>query len=365
MLENETIQAIQFKKMVSIFIVGTSIILIPTMLASEAKQDAWISAIVSMIVGLLLVFIYNALGHLYPGRSLVELSRDILGSWFGTCLSLLIVFYCFILTSLVLRNLGDFLTAALIPETPIQAIHIVYLCIIVIGVRYGPCNIARTADLFYPWILILFVIFVILLVPNFEFKHLQPVLAKGIEPVLNASYPFIAFPFMELFLFLMIFPLVKEPKAAGRAFLKGTFYGGLILFVITLLCLLVLGAENTASNLYSSFELAKKIKITEIIQRVEVIIAAIWFLTIFVKLILCFYILISSLSQTLKLSDYRSLALPMGMILYSASIVISPNISYLITFDIKIWPLFALTFGLFFPLLLLGIALIKRERYSS
>lgn len=361
MLENETIQANPFKKMVSIFIIGTSIILLPTILASEAKQDAWISALVGMIAGLLLVLIYNALGRLYPGRSLVEMSREILGSWLGTCVSLLMFFYAFILTSLVLRNLGDFLTSSMMPETPIQAIHIVYLCIVVIGVRYGISNIARTADLFYPWILTLFVIFVVLLIPDFEFKHLQPVLGKGIQPVLKAAYPYIAFPFLELALILMLFPLVKQPKEAGGAFLKGTVIGGIILFVITLLCMLVLGAENTASNLYASFELAKKIKITEIIQRVEVIIAAIWFLSIFLKLIICFYILVSSLSQTLKISEYRSLAMPMGMILYSVSIIISPNISYLISFDLKFWPLFALTFGLVFPLLLLCIAVIKRR----
>ncbi|TFE25985.1 GerAB/ArcD/ProY family transporter [Cohnella luojiensis] len=354
------IEASQFKKMVSLFVIGTSLILLPSMLASKAKQDAWISSIVGMIVGLVLVGIYYALGRLFPGKTLVEYSKEILGKWLGTIVSFLWFTYAFILTVLVLRNLGDFLTSSMFPETPIQAIHIVYLCIVVIGVRYGISNIARTVDIFFPLVIILLIVFVSLLLHDIEFDRLQPMLAKGIQPVLQAAYPYIGFPFAELVLLLMIYPKVKRTKEAGKSLLTGTLFGGLVLFVITLLSLLVLGAENTASELYPSFRLAKKIQIGEFIQRVEVIMAVIWFITIFVKLVICFYISVQSLSQTLNLPDYRSLVLPLGMILYAVAYFIVPNISYLISFDAKVWPLYALTIGLVLPLLLLGVAIIKK-----
>jgi spore germination protein KB len=251
------------------------------------------------------------------------------------------------------------------PETPIAAIHIVYLCIVVIGVRYGISNIARTSDLFSPWIFSLFFIFFLLLIPKFEWKHIQPILAKGVTPVLQSSIPYIGFPFLELVLLLMIFPSVENPKKAGKAFFTGTLIGGLVLFTITLISILVLGAESTASNIYASFELAKKIEIGEFIQRVEVIIALIWFITIFFKLIICFYITVLCLSQTFNLSDYQPLTLPMAMLLLPLSIIISPNISYLISFDTTVWPLYALTFGLILPSLLLGWAFIKKKIFNE
>ena len=101
------------------------------------------------------------------------------------------------------------------------------------------------------------------LTPDFDWKHIQPVLGKGNMPVLSATIPYIGFPFCELVLFLLVYPKVRIPKQAGHAFLKGTLLGGIVLFVITLLSILVLGGENTASYMYSSFELAKKIKIGE------------------------------------------------------------------------------------------------------
>lgn len=359
--DNDTIEASQYKKIVAVFLIGTSIILLPGLLASEAKQDAWISSVAGWMAGLLLVCLYNRLGRLYPGKSLVACSKEVLGAWAGTAVSLLWCAFSVLLTVLVLRNLGDFLTSAMMPETPASAIHLVYLCIVMIGLRYGIVNIARTLDIFYPCVIALFILFSILLVPDLDVKHLQPILGRGIKPVLHASIPYLGFPFLELVLLLMIFPNVKQPNEAGKAFLKGTFIAGALLFVLTLMSILVLGAEATASDVYSSFELAKKIEIGEFIQRIEAIMAVLWFITIFFKVLLCCYISVSCFAQTLRLADYRPLSLPMGMIFYALSLVIVPNMSYLLSFDSNAWPPFALTFGLLLPLLLLVVSAIRRR----
>lgn len=362
MKKNDHIQANQFRKLVSLFIIGPSIILLPAVLASEAKQDAWISSIVGLLAALLLVWLYNALGSRFPGKTLVELSKEICGRWLGTFISFLWFGYVFILSALILRNLGDFLTSSMLVETPINAIHFVYLSIVAVGVYYGISNIARTADIFFPFVIVLLCVFVLLLVPELDIKRVEPVLGKGIKPVLSAALPYIGFPFLELVLLLMIFPNVKQPEQAKKAFLSGTLLGGAVLFVITLMNILVMGAGNTGSELYSSFELAKRIEIGEFIQRVEVVITAVWFITIFFKLIICFHILVLSLSQTLKLYDHRLLTLPLGMILYSVSFIIIPNRPYVISFDTTIRPFYALTFGFLLPLLLLGIAVVRKKR---
>lgn len=353
------IEASQFRKMVSLFIMGTSIILTPALLAAEAKQDAWISALIGMMAGLLLVVVYNALGRLFPGRTLVELSREILGHWLGTFTSLLMFSYSFILTALVLNNLGSFLTSSMFPETPIGAIHFIYFVLVIIGVRYGLANIARTIDLLLPWVYVLFFLFVILICHELEWKQLQPVLAKGFKPVLSATYPYIGFPFLELVLFVMIIPSVKKAKEARRSFFMGTLIGGMVLFTITLLSILVLGGEDTANEFFPSFELAKKIELGEFVQRVEVIVAGMWFITMYVKLLICFYITVLCLSQTLCLSEYRSIALPLGFILYAVSIIIVPDLGFLLSFDIMAWPFYAFTFGLLYPLILLGVGAIR------
>lgn len=50
-----------------------------------------------------------------------------------------------------------------------------------------------------------------------------------------------------------------------------------------------MGAEITARQVYPSYIFAKKINIAHFLERIEAIMAGIWFLTIFFKLTLCFY----------------------------------------------------------------------------
>ena len=52
---NQTISPRQFMFLVILFSVGSSILIVPTPLAANAKQDAWISISISVAIGLLLV----------------------------------------------------------------------------------------------------------------------------------------------------------------------------------------------------------------------------------------------------------------------------------------------------------------------
>lgn len=361
-MEKEMIRASQFKKMVFLYTIGTSIILIPSTLASDANNDAWISAILGTVVGLILVGLYLCLANLVPGKTIVEICFVLLGKWPGRMCSILLFLYSFLITTLVMRNLGDFLTASMFPETPINAIHLVYLLIVLIGIRYGLSNIARTMDIFYPFICLMFILFALLLIPDIDFKQLQPVFGNGAWPIVNATYSYISFPYLEYVLFLMILPNVEDPKRGGKAFLKGTLLGGLVLLIITILCLLVMGTEMTSSNLYASFEMAKIIKIGDFIQRVEVIIAVIWFITIYCKIIVCFYVSIKSFSQIFNLGDYRPLVFPMGMILLAIASIIVPDMGYFISFNRYVWTIYSFTFGFVLPLLLLLIATMRRNQ---
>ena len=109
MLDKEKISQRQFTVLVMMFIIGSSILISPSGLALEAKHDAWIAVIFSVAIGLSLVFLYVSLSNRYSNMTLAQYSELIIGKWAGKFLSLLYFFYFFILSALVLRNLGDFL----------------------------------------------------------------------------------------------------------------------------------------------------------------------------------------------------------------------------------------------------------------
>ncbi|MGM0879101.1 MAG: GerAB/ArcD/ProY family transporter [Bacillota bacterium] len=366
MLENGKIGGRQFTILVFMFTTGSSLLLAPSMLASEAKQDAWLAAIVGVVVGLLLTWLYQTLGKLYSNMTLIEYSEKILGKWIGKAISLLFFTFPFLLAALVLRNIGDFITTQIMPETPIQFIHIMFLIIVMMGTRLGLETLARSGEILFPWSIVLFLLLVIFISPQIELEKIQPILEEGMKPVLRSALPFIEFPFMELVIFLMIFPYVNKPKEAGKAFFTGTWMGGVVLILLTALSILVMDADQTTRNLYPSYSLAKKINIGNFLQRIEAIVAIMWFIAIFFKLTICFYVSTLSLAQILKLKEYRMLVFPLGMILNVLSLVVSPNIVYNITLTFNHWGLpYGFTYGLFLPLLLLGVAAFRKKRSTK
>ncbi len=365
MLENGKIGARQFMILVILFTVGTSILLAPSLLVTEAKQDAWIAGILGVGVGLLSVWLYNTLGNLFPNKTLVEYSEGILGKWIGKAISLLFFSFTFTLTALVLRNIGDFMTIKILPETPIESLHIIFLFIVIMGTRLGLEVLARSAEILFPWFILLFLLLVFFLFPQIKFENIQPILEEGIKPVLGSAIPFIEFPFLELVIFLMIFPYVNRTKEAGKAFLVGTTIGGIILIILTGLVTLVLGTDITSMDMYPTYEIAKKINLGDFLQRIEAIVAVMWFISIYFKLTICFYTSVLALGQTFKLKDYRSLTLPLGMILIVYSLVVSPNIVYNITVTPKVMVPHGLIVGFFLPLLLLGVASFRKKRQSK
>lgn len=366
MLEHGKISIRQFKLLVTIFTIGSSILVVPSGLAAEAKQDAWIAAIVGLLLSMPLIYLYNALGCRFPKLTLAEYSEQILGKWVGKLVSLLFMGYFFLVTALLLREIGDFMTTQIYPETPIAFIEILFLAVVIMAVRYGLEPLTRACEIFLPWILLLCVVLFVFLSPNMKFHNMQPVLEDGIKPLLRAVYSLMGLPFLELAVFLMIVPYVNRPSAVKKAFYGGTLAGGIVIVLITLLSILVIGADLTHRQLYPSYALAQTINVGGFFQRVEAMMAAIWLLTIFFKLTVCFYASLLGFAQTLRLKDYRFLTLPFGMLTLVLSIAAIPSTTYFNNFVARMWTPFSLTFGLFLPLVLLGVhSLQKNFKRSS
>jgi spore germination protein KB len=104
-----------------------------------------------------------------------------------------------------------------------------------------------------------------------------------------------------------------------------------------------MGAEMTARHLYPSFVLAKMISIGNFIQQIQALMAGLWIITIFYKLSIGFYTINLGLAQTLKLEDYKFLTFPLGIIVVTSSLILSPNIVYLNTYVEKTFTPFANT----------------------
>ncbi|MGG0283873.1 endospore germination permease [Peribacillus butanolivorans] len=362
MLEKGKIGSRQLTILVILYTVGDSILVIPSIVASEAKQNGWVSGIFSVAIApLLVVFLYDALRKCYPDLTLVEYSQKILGKWLGIAISLLFISYFFITTATYLREIGDFMTSQIMPDTPIQVIMFLFMSIVLMSARLGLEPLARSAEILFPFVVLLLSSLMILLMPEIKFQNLQPVWEGGLKPVIRGSIPFIVFPFIEPVAVLMILPFVSQKDRIRKSLFVGQLLAGSILIIITMLAILVLGVDLTAKEIYPSYKLAQKINIANFLTRLEAILAIIWFITIFIRFSLFFYVTVLGVAQTLKLQDYSPLVFPFGMILIVFTLIMAPNTVYYSNFISDIWPFYAMTFGFLLPLLLLTIAKVHKK----
>jgi spore germination protein KB len=111
--------------------------------------------------------------------------------------------------------------------------------------------------------------------------------------------------------------------------------------------------------------LAKKISIGNFLERIEVIVAIIWILTIYFRLTICYYGLSLGLAQVFGLKSYKILLFPLAFLIVTFSIISHPNIEHFTNFTAKAWTPYSLTICFFLPLLLLVVGNMRKMRSAS
>ncbi|XRD23574.1 endospore germination permease [Lysinibacillus fusiformis] len=326
-MKKQVISSRQFTIIVTLYTAGTGILIIPASIANEVQQDAWIVATIGTILSLLLIKLYIILSNKMINLSLVEVTEKFLGNFIGKFISI-----CFILLTLLssgelLYFIGNFLQTEVMPETPPVVFAILFSFIILFTAYHGIEVFARTLEILFPVFLFIFIIFLFFVSPQIDIKQIQPVFEVSFTSLIYSVLHFMGLFSFPLIVLLMIFPSSLNNLQSGKkGFYTGTLIGGLIITSFIVLSILVLGVTNTSLRTFPSYTLAQKISVGNFLQRIEIIMAFMWMVTIFVRAFMYFYASLIGISQLLKLKDPRPLILPLGMIAIALSQVVHQNI---------------------------------------
>lgn len=180
------------------------------------------------------------------------------------------------------------------------------------------------------------------------------------KPVWGGSWRFTGIV-NELVILMMLFPFVNNPRKAAQAYTIGVGIGIFLLALVTLVAILVLGHALTSLYGYPSYALAQKISVGRFFERIEAVMAFIWFITLYSKIAICFYAASLGIAQLLRLKGYRFLTLPLGMLMHKLATVFVPNRPYLDMFYATTWTPYTLTFGTLLPLIYLLVAWLRKR----
>lgn len=365
MLKQEKINSFQFTLLIIIFTIGSSILLSPSISVLYAKQDAWIAGLLSMIASVFLILLYVKLSLQYPNKNLFEICDQVLGKWGGKLFSIIFLLYILLLTITLIEDISNFFNIQVMTKTPKEIFYITFFSLAMFAVYSGLESVARSVEILFPFLLFLYVMTSLLLIPEINLHELAPVFEFGTKPILFSSYHFMSLPFLQLFILMVFIPNLNEPKKTKKVFLIGIIIGGFLVILETFYSLTILGVDLTIRNVHPSFLLAKKINIINFLQRIEVLVAFIWGISSYIKIFICFYAFMIGCGHVFHFKEVRSFVLPFYILLLGLTVILTPNYMAYNEFNKEIWATLSWMIGFVLPLFLLIISTIRKRSKGS
>lgn len=365
MLENGKISRFQLWLLLINFLIGSAIIFIPSAVISIAKQDAWVAMLLLIVIGSLFIILVSTLSKLHFGKTIVGINKEVLGKKLGLIVSFSYVWFYILLSSILLREIGDIMKVITLNDTPLLVINVLMSVLVFYAIYYGLEVYARSNEIFSLVAFIGFLLTMILITPIMEIDRLKPMLDVGANSIIKGMLTTIGFTFGEMAVFFMVIPFVNNTKHLTKILVGSGIIAGLSLFLLVIASILVLDVLEAGSSIFAPITLARLIRVGDFLTRVEIIFYFAFFSTLYIKMCLTFYASVLAFSEIFKLSFYRPVIIPMLIITISLSLILSDSIVEFIDFTSNAWLPLTFIFSFLIPAILLILTLIKKKKKTS
>ncbi|QXM05092.1 GerAB/ArcD/ProY family transporter [Crassaminicella indica] len=362
MMNKEVISDKQAISIVVLFMSGTSTML---MLALDAYGDFWLAIIFAVVIALFTTFIFSQLHGIYPEKDFFDMCEACFGKSLGKVICILYIYFIIEEATAVLINTKQFITETTMPETPQTIVIIPLMLLCVWAVKSGIEVIGKWSELSMIIFVSLIIIMGILLIPQMELDNFEPILYKGIKPVLKGTLSAFTFPFGEIVMLAMVFSNFKTKKSAYKVYMLGIFISGIIALMTSITTILVLGIDIATTSYFPVFNAASGIDIGDFIQRLEIIAALIGVIGAFLKNSILLLAVCKGITKIFHLTNYHLMIIPVSLLIINYSNILVDSRMRFVEWNEKAWSYYAVVFELFIPMIMLLIATIKKGAMDS
>ncbi|MBO7743153.1 endospore germination permease [Paenibacillus sp. MWE-103] len=343
---------------------GTTVLLSFTGTITIAGQDAWISVILSGAGSLFQAFVALRLASLFPNKTLSEFSQILLGKWGGYMITLVYMVMLLLMIPFVLRQGADFVTIAVLQDTPISVVSGLICLPCLYLVMFGLKSLVRCSEVIGPIVYALVLLLLIVLVKDVNLHNLRPIYADtGAANIMRGSLGMMSY-LCESVLLLLLPPFMSDSvKAKRRGFILGILIAWLFLSLFLLFVLMIFGPDLSSKMWYPAYGAVRFISFGGFIERVDPIGVLIWMYCMVIKLSLFILMAAYNLSKWLQLKKWKSSVLIIVVAGYIGSLVPHNIINMQKYFPERIWLPWIFPINLvLIPLLLWMSSIIRRCR---
>mgnify|MGYP000855194560 FL=1 len=356
------ISPIQLFFLIATTVLTTVDIFVPAFVAQEAKNDSWISALLSGAVSFLFVWVQLKLYSRYKGSTLIEICKKAAGKLFGTIIGLLYTVYFVLISVYVSAEMGQSLKTAFMPLTPTWVFVVVPILISAYAVGRDIEVIARINEIIFPFGIAALLLLYLTNMGELDLKFFLPVLKDGFIPPLRSGLVILGWA-GEVIVIMQLLPHINKQEKIN----KFVFYGNLVvaLGIFSGTMVYALFGPLTEMFLIPSLEFARFASLGKYFCNFDLIIMAIWVTGIYIKLITFYFVASFSLAQLCNVNNYKTLVLPVGLLIGSLAISSEVKIVEVFHFLHYIFPLYSITMTFVIPLILLVLSFFRKKGVSN
>ncbi len=255
---------------IAAFIGGSS--LFTVFITQITFQDSWLSALLALAVSLLVVLVYILLMKRFSGYGLLQIHSLVYGETVGRIINIAYTLFCFGFSAVSLRNLGEFFTSYIMPETPLWVVLSLLAITSALAAKCGIAIVLRNAFLFFVLMASALFLNSVMLLPNMHLDNFLPILHLGWEAYAKGSFVLTAAPLCEIIVFFILLPYARSDAKVGKAFFWGLLLGAFYLLITFLRDIATLGVSLSYLT-EPTYEAIRLINLMDVFSRLEIVFA--------------------------------------------------------------------------------------------
>lgn len=335
---------------------GSAFVAVPE---ATAGRNAWVSSILAALIGFYALAVILRLQLMFPGVSIFKIAELSLGLVPGKILNMV---YLFIVWVVAILYLGDIISLLrqLFPLLPAFSLRTIIILTAVCCLYKGITSIAYLAELVIGFIIFFLVIGFLAPLSLADFSNLQPILSEWYA-MAGATLYGAVWPYLGITVFALLLPLVNDLEKGYPKIVTWFIIAAVVLVFRTVLVLAVLGPELTLAYAFPFYKVFRLVEVQNF-QRIELFFFAMWFTTSFIAGLVYYLGVVLGLKELFGLKDYRSLILPVGLLILTMSIYTIRSDMYFVRVLSTNAPLVTMPVNLLYPTIVLLAALIAYNK---
>lgn len=336
-----------------------------SILKEGAGVNAWLSALISYIIGLIPLLMIIYISNYQPNKNLHEKINTLFGNKLGFIINIIFSILLISLGITLLYNINNFILSQFLYRTPFLVSSTIFISLIIYSANKGINVISKIAMLLLTINIALYTINILALIQHIDISNFLPFLKENTKNIIPTSFKIASINYLPL-LTILIIPKNKltTPEKYTKTIIISYIIGAIISFGLVITTFGVLGINLVNAFEYSEYIVLRKIKLLGFLERIENIISLQWIVGSFIYLTIIVY----TISKSIPLKSIKShkwINLITGTIILALTTIIFKNNTLFDAYVKNIFPIIMSGVLIIYILILFKIIFNKSKNIDN